>query len=224
MKYAFLMVLLLPNITLADGNAIDKVYHPYVQALEHEVEWRMITADGDQKHRFGFGQSLSDRLFIEGYLIAKDENNHFKLEAYEIEAKWQLTEQGEYFADWGVIVELEKEHHKEQWEFATGLLAEKEWGRWIGTANLWAIYEWGEHIKNELESALALQMRYRYSRYFEPALEFYSGENTLALGPAISGDIRISQGKKLHWETGVILGLDSETADTTWRFLTEFEF
>ena len=224
MKYTAFILMALPYIALADGNAIDKVYHPYVQALEYEVEWRMISADGDQKHRLGLGQSLSDRLFIEGYLIAKDEDNNFKLEAYEIEAKWQLTEQGEYSADWGVIVELEKEHHDDKWEFATGLLAEKEWGRWIGTANFWAIYEWGEHIKNELESALALQMRYRYSRSFEPALEFYADENTRALGPTILGDIRIGQGKKLHWETGVILGLNSETPDTTWRFLTEFEF
>ncbi|NQY26264.1 MAG: hypothetical protein HRT92_03705 [Piscirickettsiaceae bacterium] len=223
-KYALLAALVLPNTILADGNTIDKIYHPYVQALEHEVEWRMISADGDQKHRFGLGKSLSDRLFIEGYLIAKDENNHFKLEAFEIEAKWQLTEQGEYAADWAVIVELEKELDNEQWEFATGLIAEKEWGRWIGTANLWAIYEWGDHIKNELESALALQVRYRYSRSFEPAVELYAGEDTLGLGPTMLGDIRIGKGKKLHWEMGVIWGLDSETANTTWRLLTEFEF
>lgn len=224
MRYAVLAALVLPSITLADGNAIDKVYHPYVQALEHEVEWRMISADGDQKHRFGLGKSLSDRLFVEGYLIAKDEDNHFKLEAFEIEAKWQLTEQGEYAIDWGIIVELEKERHDDQWEFATGLLAEKEWGQWIGSANLWAIYEWGDHIKNELESALTLQGRYCYSRSFEPAIEFYAGEDTLGLGPVILGDVRIGQGKSLHWEVGIILGLDSETPDTTWRLLTEFEF
>ncbi len=223
-KYAFLATLLLPSMTFADGSTIDKVYHPYVQALEHEIEWRMITADGDQKHRLGLGKSLSDRLFIEGYLIAKDENNNFKLDAFELEAKWQLTEQGEYAADWGIIVELEKERDDDQWEFATGLLAEKEWGRWIGTANIWAIYEWGDHIKNELESALALQARYRYSRFFEPAVEFYAGEDTLGLGPSLLGDIRIGTGKKLHWETAVIFGLDSEKTDTTWRFLTEFEF
>ena len=206
----------------ADGLAIDKVYHPYVQALEREIEWRMISADGEQKHRLGLGKSVSDRLFIEGYLILS--NNEDSIDAYEAEAKWQLTEQGEYAVDWGVILELEKDRYDNNWELATGLLMEKEWGTWTGSANLWAIYEWGDTIKSELESALALQARYRYSRYFEPALEFYSGQNTRGLGPVVMGDIRFGAGKKLHWEVGSIVGLDSATPNNTWRFLTEFEF
>lgn len=225
-------VLLFINIFLAcitsasaDGLAIDKVYHPYVQELEREVEWRMISADGEQKHRFGIGTSLSDRLFIEVYVIAKDDtNNNLRVADYEIEAKWQLTEQGEYSIDWGVIAELEKSRYDNNWELATGVIAEKEWGRWVGTANLWAIYEWGDTIKNELESALSLQARYRYSRKLEPAIEFYSGENTLGLGPVLMGDVKLSGRKKLHWEAGVIMGLDSKTPDNTWRLLTEFEF
>ncbi len=206
----------------ANGTAIDKVYHPYVQALEREIEYRMISADGEQKHRLGIGKSLSDRLFIEAYLITS--NNSQSLDAFEIEAKWQLTEQGEYSADWGVVVELEKDRHDNNWEFATGLISVKEWGRWVGTANLFAIYEWGDTIENELESSLALQARYRYSRYFEPAIEFYSGQDTRGLGPAVMGDIKLSGRKKLHWEVGAIIGLDSKTPDNTWRLLTEFEF
>lgn len=212
-------------LLLADGLAIDKVYHPYVQPLEREIEWRMISGDGEQKHRLGIGKSLSDRLFVEGYVIVEDNlDDNATLAAYELEAKWQLTEQGEYAIDWGVIAELEKERHEDNWEFATGLLMEKEWGRWVGAANLWAIYEWGDTKKDELETALALQARYRYSRHFEPALEFYSGQNTRGLGPVIMGDIRFSAGKKLHWEAGSIIGLDSKTPDQTWRLLTEFEF
>lgn len=212
----------LTSVVRADGLAIDKVYHPYVQALERELEWRMISADGEQKHRLGLGKSLSDRLFVEGYLIVS--NNESTIDAYELEAKWQLTEQGEYAVDWGAIVELEKDRYDNNWELATGLLMEKEWGTWTGSANLWAIYEWGDTIKAELESALALQARYRYSRYFEPAIEFYSGQNTRGIGPVIMGDVKFSAGKKLHWEVGSILGLDSSTPDNTWRFLTEFEF
>jgi len=208
----------------ADGLAIDKVYHPYVQPLEREIEWRAISADGDQKHRFGLGKSFSDRLFIEAYLIAKEVDNNFHLDAYEIEAKWQLSEQGEYAIDWGVIVELEKEHDLNAWEFKTGLLMEKEWGKWVGRANLWGIYEWGETVEDELETAVALQTRYRYSPSFEPAIELYAGEDTLGMGPVALGDIRFGQGKKLHWEIGAIFGFDDKTPNTTWRFLTEFEF
>jgi len=220
-----LTIFLFSGLALADESAIDKVYHPYVQPLEREVEWRMISADSEQLHRFGIGQSFSDRLFMEGYLIATDEEDgNFSLTAYELEAKYQLTEQGEYAVDWGVIIELEKEHHEDSWEIAAGLLMEKEWGRWVGTANFWGIYEWGDNKDDEIESVLALQARYRYSRFLEPALEFYSGESTRGLGPVLMGDIRVGTGKKLHWEAGVIIGLDAKTPDNTWRLLTEFEF
>jgi len=217
-------VFLLFSITSvhADSVAIDKVYHPYVQPLELEVEYRMISADGEQKHRFGVGKSLSDRLFIEAYLISSNKGDG--VDTFEFEAKWQLTEQGEYSYDWGVIAELEKDRHDNNWEFATGLITVKEWERWVGTANLLAIYEWGDSIQNELESSLSLQARYRYSRHFEPAIEFYSAQDTRGLGPVVMGDIKLSGRKKLHWEAGAIIGLDSNTPDNTWRFLTEFEF
>lgn len=206
----------------ADGLAIDKVYDPYVQPLERELEWRSVHFDGEQQQRLGIGKSLSDRLFVEVYLTTN--SNEESIDVYELEAKWQLTEQGEYAADWGVLVELEKDRHDDNWELATGLLMAKEWGHWTGTANIKAIYEWGSTIKPDLESSLALQARYRYSRYFEPALEFYSGQNTRGFGPVVMGDVKFSAGKKVHWEVGSILGLDSTTPDNTWRFLMEFEF
>ncbi|RLA19476.1 MAG: hypothetical protein DRQ61_09575, partial [Gammaproteobacteria bacterium] len=193
------------GLAKADGLAIDKVYHPYVQPLERELEWRMISADGEQKQRLGLGKSFSDQLFIEGYLVFEEENdNDLNLSEYEIEAKWQLTEQGELDIDWGIIAELEKSRHKDAWELSTALLMEKEWGRWVGAVNLRGIYERGDNTKTELESELAMQVRYRYSRQLEPALELYSGQNTKALGPVFMGEIRFGAGKKLHWETGVI--------------------
>ena len=228
-RFTFLFILFCfavsPTIVQADGVAIDKIYHPYVQPHEREIEWRMIDYDGIQKHRVGLKKSFVGNFYIEGYFIGKDtEEDSLSLTAHEVELLWQLTEQGEYSADWGVLFELEKEQHENNWEFSTGAIVEKEWGRWTGTANLYAIYEWGDTIKNELESALALQARYRYSRLFEPALEFYGGEDTRGLGPVIMGDIRVGPGKKIHWETGAIIGLDSKIPDKTWRFVAEFEF
>lgn len=223
------IVLLIPMLIAssslrADGSAIDKIYHPYVQPMEREMEWRMVAAEGDYFQRLGIGQSVSDDLFVEGYLIGQDKKDNFSLYGYEVEARLQLTEQGEYAIDWGLITELEKKHEEEQWEAATALLMEKQWGRWVGTANMWLKYEWGEHIKNEFETALGLQARYRYSPELEPAIELYSGENTRAIGPVAMGDVRFSPGKKLHWESGVLFGLDSKTPDATLRLLAEYEF
>lgn len=223
-RHATVPLLLLPAMVMADDLAIDKVYHPYVQPLEQEVEWRMVAADGDHLQRLGIGQSLNDRVFIEGYLLAAEEGDTFRLEGYELETRVQLTEQGEYAIDWGVLVELEKAHQEDEWELATALLMEKQWGRWVGAANLWLEYEWGDEIRDEFESAVALQTRYRLSPEFEPAIEFYGGENTRALGPVAMGDLRFGAGKKLHWETGVLFGLSKKTPDATLRLLAEYEF
>lgn len=214
----------LPLISLADGDTVDRVYHPYVQALEHEIEWRMVSADGQQTQRLSYGQSISDTLFLEGYVIGEqNDKNDLKAEAYEIELMWQLSEQGEFVVDWGLLTEIEYGYRDDVWELGTGLIIEKQWGSWVGTANVWGIYEHSD-LESEFETALALQTRYRYSRYLEPALELYAGQDTLSLGPILMGDVRLGIGKKLHWETGVVFGLDDKSANNTWRFLADYEF
>lgn len=224
--YCLLTLLWLPSsLVLADGSAVDKIYAPYVQPLEKEMEWRMIDSDGKQKQRLGYGQSVTDRLFVEAYLIGEDTaDNELRLQSYELEALWQLTEQGEYSFDWGLITEYEWQRDNDDWEFATGLITSRAWGNWVATSNLWLKYEWQERGNKEFETALALQGRYRLVSWFEPALEFYAGENTRAIGPVAVGDVRLQPGKKLHWEVGALTGLNSKTADITWRALLEFEF
>jgi hypothetical protein len=216
----------------ADGATVDKVYQPYVQPLETEIEWRAVLEEGTsgasddrQTQRLGLGHAFSDDLFTEIYMIGEgDTQDLLALKAYEIEALWQLTEQGEYNADWGLLFELERMHRFDAWELAGGMLVAREWGRMSGVANLFAIYEWGEGVDNELETRLALQLRYRYSPLLEPALELYSGEDGKGAGPVLLGTWNRAGAQKLRWETGVILGLDDESPDSALRFLLEYEF
>lgn len=109
-------------------------------------------------------------------------------------------------------------------ELSAGLLIEKEWGRVVGALNTLIELEHRDDISNEIEIIGAVQMRYRYSRHLEPALELYLNQDTFALGPAIMGDIRLGIAKKVHWEFGVIYGLDDSTPDQTIRALIEYEF
>jgi hypothetical protein len=118
-KRCLALSLLLPTMVMADNLAIDKVYHPYVQAMEKEVEWRLVAADGDHLQRLGIGRALTDRIFVEGYLIAAEEGDTFRLQGYELETRLQLTEQGEYAIDWGLLLELEKAHEEDEYELAT---------------------------------------------------------------------------------------------------------
>jgi hypothetical protein len=230
--FAGVASLLLVSSVVADGVVIDKIYHPYVQPLEQELEWRASlqnqqpgVSDDLAVHRFAYARSLGEKWLGELYLVGQQSDDaSFDVEAYEVEALRQLTEQGEYWADWGVVFELEKTRGREAWEFAVGALAEKEWGRWSGTANLFVMQEWGSDIKDELETRLGLQARYRHSPAFEPAIELYSGEGTRGVGPVAVGLVRLGGKRKLRWEAGAIFGLDSKSPDTTLRFLLEFEF
>jgi hypothetical protein len=228
---ATIAMLLVNGGAFADGPVVDKIYDPYVQALERELEYRFTTQNDDddsldslQIHRLGFGMSWSDRWFTEIYVIAdRSKQKQLAVTGYELEAKWQMTEQGEYWADWGLLFEFEAERG-DAWEYATTLLMSKEWGRWVSTANAGIIFEWGDDIGEDWETSLSLQGRYRLSRGFEPALEFYAGESAKGLGPVFLGDIRTGGKSKLHWEAGLIFGLDNHSPDQTWRGLLELEF
>jgi hypothetical protein len=79
-------------------------------------------------------------------------------------------------------------------------------------------------IDDEWESAVSLQMRYRYSPGLEPALEVYLGPDTTGLGPVLMGVERLGVQKALRWQLGVIFGMERETPDYTLRAVLEFEF
>jgi len=221
-----------PLKAYADGTAVNKVYHPYVDALEREIEFRSIfqdpqpnQANPEQLHKLSIGTAIGQSWFGEVKLIGlKPRTGNFDIEAFELELKWQLTEQGEYSADWGLLFEYEQEFAEDIQEFKTAILAEKEFGRFSGTANLYLIREWGRDIDNEFETALSLQGRYRYSRALQPALEFFAGQDTTAIGPVLLGNINVGTRKNFNWEAGVVFGVDSESPDQIFRLLFEYEF
>ncbi len=215
------------------GSFIDKVYHPYVQPHERDIEFRTLykkdsedrAKDNARIHKISYGQSLNDRWMGELYLVGeRNREQDFKLTSVELEALWQITEQGEYDYDWGMLFEAEHETQKNISEVSSALLIEKAWGKWVGTANMYLIYEWGNNFNNELETALAMQGRYRLSRQLEPAIEFYSSDTSEGIGPVLLGTIKLGGRKQIRWEAGVISGLDNQTADETYKFLIEFEF
>lgn len=220
------------DIAHADGNVIDKVYHPYVDAMEKELEFRSLFQNlpvtnllPEQVHQLSLGSAWGNSFFGEAKLVgSKTQQKGFELSAFEFELKWQLTEQGEYSADWGVVFEIEHGVERDLDELSVGLLIEKEFGRWSTTANLFAIQEWGDSIEGEFETVFGLQARYRHARLFEPALEFYLGQNTVGIGPVLIGSANVGARKSLSWEVGVIAGLSNKSPNSTYRVLLEYEF
>ena len=190
-----------------------------------EDENAVTGVERQQIHKFGLGKAVSEFVFVEAYLIGEQSaDESFDIEAYEVELLWQVSEQGEFAVDYGLLFEIEKENSLDVWEVSSALLLEKELGRYSATANVVLAYEWGDKIDDEFETALALQGRYRYSPRFEPAMELYLGEDTKALGPAMMGTERLGPAKALRWELGVVLGLNDDTPDYTFRAVLEYEF
>ena len=224
------LVVVLSGAAVADGVTIDRVYDPYVQPLETEIELRSVILTDDtlpdkQKHSLGLGRSVSDSWAAEIYFIGSSTRNEdLSVDAYELELKWQITEQGEYAFDWGMVFELEREVEDNIWELSATVVSARDFGRWTAIANLGVVYEWGGGIDDEIETELRVQTRYRYKAALEPAIELHLSEDVAALGPALTGLVRLAPGKKIRWEAGVFWPLDDDTPDQMLKFNFEYEF
>ena len=213
----------------ADGIVVQKVYDPYVQPLEREFEMRLLFQDDadlavKEHHMFSAARSIGERVFVELYAIGESRRDAgFDFDGVEAELKWQLTEQGEFFADWGLLFELEREFSTNAWEGTTALLVSKQLGSWVATGNLRLTYE-TQRASSEWETALNAEMRYRMGEKFEPSLELHLGQNTFAAGPAAGGTVRLGPGRQLRWHLGVLPGLSADSADITTTFVLEYEF
>ncbi|GAA6183974.1 MULTISPECIES: hypothetical protein [Alteromonadaceae] len=234
--FSFLCVLInliFCPLVFADEGSVDKVYHPYVLPNEREVEWRFASRQNDDGNlltqRFAFGTAVSEYMTLEFYLVAaRDENDDFGLASYEVEARWMLTEQGQYWADWGALFEIEKAHDRDLWEATSGILIEKEFGSTSLTTNFLLSYVWGNDRGIDTESEVIpqfrLKYRYRWHPWLQPSVEIYTGENFVGIGPAFMGIQRYQGQKQLKWELGFISGFNGDSKDHTLRFVLEYEF
>lgn len=209
---------------------IGHVYHPYIELNEREIEYgsslRDVGDNSEYLENVGLGYAFGERFFSELYVISEAlDHDNKKVRGYELEFKWQLTEQGEYPADWGFMLESGLASDLSGDELAAGLLWEKELpDRWVATMNAFLEYEYGSDIENEFETAFRGQLRYRWSQQLEPAFEVYLDDLDHAAGPALTGTQRFGAGRRFKWELGWMLGLDHKTPDNTLRALLEYEF
>lgn len=224
-----LIWILLSHVCFAESFVIDKVYHPNVLPNEREFEWRLMSRQTDThtllSQRLAYGQSVGNNVMVEGYLIAgKTVSDDFTIEGYEVEVRWMLSEQGELWADWGVLFDVEKFNTTNDWELTSGLLFEKEIGRTSLTMNLLGTYEWGETLNEEIEVEFRLKYRYRWIPQVQPAIELYAGNDFVGLGPAFMGIQRFDKQKQLKWEAGFITELSGSGSDHSVRVSLEYEF
>lgn len=228
----FTVLLLCSASVQADGRVVDKVYHPYVQPLEREFEYRglyQMQSDHPNNNalgqKLGYGFSIADNMAVAFYLLAERVMpDDYTVSSYEAELRWMLSEQGQFSWDWGLLFELEHHQQTDNNEFTTGLLIEKEFENTSLTVNALLVYEWGQSIPTEIETEFRLQYRYRYLPALQPSIEIYSGENYKGAGPGFMGVHKFSPTRQLKWEAAMVFALDNDTIDRTIRFALKYEF
>ena len=104
--------------TAQDSAAGFKVYTPKVEQGEFEIEYRPSvtldsnkTKDNEQKHVLGVGYGVTDWWFTEVYAEWEREPGtgpSTSFAAFEWENRFQLTEKGANWADFGLLVEYER--------------------------------------------------------------------------------------------------------------------
>jgi hypothetical protein len=152
-------------------------------------------------------------------------NNEFAEDsAYELEALWQLSEQGQYDFDYGLLIEAERENTRNISEISAALLVEKEFFHSSLAVNTGLAYEFGGGIDNEYDTFLKAQWRYRYQPQLEPAIEIHLDEYDKAMGPALMGLIRTGHRQKLKWGLAWLFGLNKITPASSIKLELEFEF
>lgn len=230
---SFIFILYVSSIAKvqADSFVVDKVYHPYVLPNEQEFEWRLFSRQTDEGNKLAqhiaYGFALSERVMFEAYILGErneNDSDDYGLKSYEAEVRWMLTEQGELWADWGALFELEKQHDSNDWEATAALLFEKEIGKTSLTMNFFMVYEWGDNSREGMKNEFRLQYRYRFLPQLQPAIELYTGHNYLGIGPAFMGIQRFDRQKQLKWEMGFIVGFNGNNKDNALRVAIEYEF
>jgi FTR1 family protein len=229
-----------------DAQAGFKVYTPYVEHGELEVEYRpSVTVDGnpakdnEQKHLLGVGYGFTEWWFSELYAEWEREagpGEASAFEAFEWENRFQLTNPGEYWVDFGLLVEYERtDDSKSPDKIELALLFTKELGRFDATYNLVFEKEVGGGAGNDVELAHAFQLKYRLDKAFEPGIEMFSEFGPIGdmpgfddqehyIGPTITGEAPLGEtGLKLKYNAGYLFGVSDDAADGVIKAIVELE-
>jgi hypothetical protein len=236
---------LLAALPLASRAAPFKVYSPTVQQGVAEVEYRGYV-DSDhrselnksQEQNFSVGYGLTDYWFTEVYTVyGKDGSAPLKNQSIEWENRFQLTPQGKYPVDYGLLAEFEfATRSGDPNEFSIAPIFESELSRHLlATANLFFERQFGGTEREPGTTfAYAGRLRYHLNRYFDPALELFGEPGEIGrfgawdrqdhwMGPAFYGEARLGHGA-LEYSAALLFGTSQAASDRRAVVRLEYEF
>lgn len=227
---------------LAHAGPADYVYTPTVEQGEREIDFKLGGANKSATPQefgasIGFGYGATSWWFSEVYLKYKQElNENTKFDAVEWENKFQLTETGQYAADLGFLLEIERPRdHDEGWEVKAGPLLQTEVGKLQFNLNLLFQRSYLAASPSPTKFLYQWQAKYRATPTFEYGLQGFADmgawdnwakqdEQEHLIGPAIFGKVPLGQRHAIKYNAAFLFGFTKASADNTLRMQVEYEF
>jgi hypothetical protein len=244
-------------ITSPAARADFELHYPIIDYREFEFEHNAATTfdkansgkSNNQSYTFelGYAPVWWWEPEIEGDEVAAPGQKNLSFEATVFENTFQLTPQGEYWADLGFFAEYSHAAGRTDPDsFTFGPLIQKEASDLFGldlghntlhTINLLLTKEIGSNREDATPLAIAWQSRLRLNPLIEPGFEYYGQVSSLAgrstpdqaapvqhrIGPVVVGQYNMFQYGKIRYEVGYLFGLNNATERGTVRWRFEYE-
>lgn len=240
MGVVFMAVSLGALVLPSEANATKKIYAPYVEKGEMELEYRggyeiddESEVDGAWKQKFAIGYGITDYWFSEVYGEFEKEGAHgadAEFTAVEWENRFQLTQPGEYWLDLGLLAEVKHATAGGPDKAEAKLLLAKDTGSFTHLANIGLEREFGEHSGDDTEISMAWGTRYRYAETFEPGFEIYSEFGPLGDGGSfdeeehLAGPAFYGQLGPVKYDAAYLFGVSDAAPDGLLKVLLEYEW
>lgn len=219
----------------ATAGPADKIYHPFVERGERELEFRAgwFEEDGVYERAFVIDLAYTPTERWKTELVVEYEGESGEggeIEALEWENVFVFTEPGQYAFDVGLLAEYEHKLEDGDDEIKIGPLIQKEFPSVITNLNLLLERELGSG--HEVELVYGWEAKWRGRSQLEFGLQGFGElgeindlgeENVHRIGPALFGVRRLANGNKIAWDASVLGSIGSDGPDTQLRFEIEYE-
>lgn len=225
---------------LVRAGPAETVYQPQVSYREWEIEFRGGAQDwagspGNRAQQYvtDIGYGIAPRWFT-GFAVsyAKAPGSAARVEGYEWENVFQLTEIGEHWMDVGLFAEIAHDRLAKKNDIELGPMLQKEFGHAVVNLNLLFKRGLGRDHESGTEFEYAGQWKWRGNALFEPGLQAFGSLGRFGslhaaeskLGPAFFGRAALGAGRTLKYDAALLLGTVNGSPDRTLRFQLEYEF
>lgn len=220
-----------------------RVYSPLVTSGESQLgavvhydqDNDSSAVDGSGELRVSAGHAFTDSWNATLRLHYKRDNNTSELASAEWSNVLQLTQEGKFWADFGLLAELQLPvHGSKPAVLKAGPLIEKTAGAFTSTLNLFVTREFGSNARHDTGFGYAARVRWNVNPYASPAIEAYGSpgwvDNFAApsdqrhqVGPALYGSAQLAGNSKLHYSAAILRGI-TQSGSPDWTFVGRLQY